>query len=98
MEHVLEWITTHSNVFAWGAGRDNVVMVSENLKNTRFYLLQDTYIVIFLHPNTFVKSVRSKRLHLIKMNNANIRFTCKTSINQILFFWKKREFGMLNEK
>jgi len=26
MEHVLEWITTHLNVFAWGTGKENVAM------------------------------------------------------------------------
>ena len=40
MEHVLGWITTHSNVFAWGAGKENVVMVSKDFKATRFYLFQ----------------------------------------------------------
>lgn len=60
MEHVLEWITTHSNVFAWGAGKENVVMVSEDFKSTRFYLLQYSHMLISLHLNTFIKSVSGK--------------------------------------
>ena len=60
MEHVLEWITTHLNVFAWGTGKENVAMVSKDFKATRFYLLQYTYIFISLYPITSVKCVSKK--------------------------------------
>ena len=65
MEHVLGWITTHSNVFARGAGKENVAMVSKDFKTTRFYLFQYTYIFISsIETSLLIVWVRSKRSFL----------------------------------
>lgn len=88
MEHVLGWITTHSNVFAWVDGKENVVTVSKDFRATRFYLFQYTYTYLFLSIRTSLLNVWLRStVRLIKMNNVkwSIWFTFKT------IFWLRKE-------